>query len=88
VGQIGNDKPISVVNEVWYSADLQMVVKSTRTDPRSGSTTYTVTNIQRQAPAASLFTVPADYTVTQGRGPRGPRGAMPGGPASAPPPSE
>jgi hypothetical protein len=65
-GQIGNDKPISIVNERWYSADLQVVVKSTRTDPRFGSTTYTLTNIQRQEPAAALFAVPSDYTVRQG----------------------
>ncbi len=88
VGQIGNDRAISVVNEVWYSTDLQIVVKMTRTDPRSGSTTYTVTNIQRQTPAASLFTVPADYNLTQGRRGRGPKGAMPGAPVGAPPPSE
>lgn len=66
-GQIGNDKPISIVNERWYSADLQVVVKSTRTDPRFGSTTYTLTNIQRQEPAATLFAVPSDYTVRQAR---------------------
>jgi len=65
-GQIGNDKPITAVTERWYSADLQMVVKSTRTDPRFGSTTYTLTNIQRQEPAATLFAVPSDYTVRQG----------------------
>jgi len=89
-GQIGNDKPISVVNERWYSPDLQIVMKSMRTDPRFGSTTYTVTNIQRQEPAASLFTVPSDYTVTQGKGPHGGgRGAGPGGPLpDAAPPSE
>src|SRR5882757_9290923 len=66
-GQIGNDKPISIVNERWYSPDLQVVVKSTRTDPRFGSTTYTLTNIQRQEPAATLFAVPSDYTVRQAR---------------------
>jgi hypothetical protein len=66
VGQIGNEKAIVVVSEHWYSADLQMVVKSTRNDPRFGETTYTVTSIQRTEPAASLFTVPADYTVQQG----------------------
>lgn len=89
-GQIGNDKPITVVNERWYSPDLQIVVKSTRSDPRFGSTSYTVTNIQRQEPAASLFTVPSDYTVTQGKGPRGARrGPGPGGPPpDAAPPSE
>jgi len=36
-GQIGNDKPIQIVFERWYSPDLQIVVKSTRTDPRFGT---------------------------------------------------
>ena len=85
VGQIGNDKPMQIVFERWYSPDLQVVVKSTRSDPRFGTTTYTLTNVQRAEPAATLFTVPTDYTVQQG-GPRGgARGAMralaPGGPA-------
>jgi hypothetical protein len=66
VGQIGNEKVIVIVSEHWYSADLQMTVMSKRSDPRFGETTYTVTNIQRTEPAASLFTVPADYTVKQG----------------------
>ena len=65
-GEIGNDKPITIVSERWYSNDLQMVVMSKRSDPRFGETTYTLTNIQRQEPAASLFAVPADYTVQQG----------------------
>jgi hypothetical protein len=87
LGQIGNDKPISIVSERWYSPDLQIVVKSTRNDPRFGSTTYTVTNIQRQEQAGSLFAVPADYTVTQGHGPREHKGSkMPEPPPDAPPP--
>ena len=76
-GQIGNEKPLQVVSERWYSADLQIVLKSTRTDPRFGTTTYTVTNLQRTEPAAALFAVPADYTVQAGgRGPGG-RGPAP-----------
>jgi hypothetical protein len=67
VGQIGNEKPIVIKSEHWYSNDLQMVVMSKRSDPRFGDTTYTLTNIQRTEPAASLFNVPSDYTVTQGR---------------------
>ena len=82
-GQIGNDKPIQVVFERWYSPDLQVVVKSTRTDPRFGTTTYTLNNVQRTEPAATLFTVPSDYTVQQGGPGRGVRGAMHG-----PPPPE
>ncbi|MGB6596480.1 MAG: hypothetical protein WA829_09930 [Candidatus Acidiferrum sp.] len=79
-GQIGNDKALQVVSEQWYSPDLQIVLKSTRTDPRFGTTTYTVTSIQRNEPAATLFTVPSDYTVQAG-GARG-HGSM----AGAPPP--
>src|SRR5580698_5008655 len=82
-GQIGNVKPLQVVSERWYSADLQIVLKSTRTDPRFGTTTYTVTNVQRTEPAATLFTVPADYTVeTGGRGHGGPGGRAPMAPPS------
>jgi hypothetical protein len=91
-GQIGNDKPIQIVFERWYSPDLQIVVKSTRNDPRFGTTTYALTNVQRAEPAAALFTVPSDYTVKEG-GPGGMRnrrrgfhGAPAGaGPADAPP---
>jgi hypothetical protein len=84
-GQIGNDKPIQIVFERWYSPDLQVVVKSTRTDPRFGTTTYTLSNVQRTEPAASLFTVPADYSVKQGglggHGGRGARVPLPEAPA-------
>ena len=89
-GEIGNDKPIQVVSERWYSADLQTVVKSTRTDPRFGTTTFSLSNIQKAEPAAALFAVPSDYTVKEGRsgGPgRGPHhhgGSAPA--ADAPPP--
>ena len=91
VGEIGNDRPITVVNERWYSTDLQVLVKSTRTDPQLGTTTYTLTNIQRQEPAAALFAVPTDYTVRQGRA-HGKDNVMyaPAGqaPAAVPPPGE
>jgi len=66
-GQIGNEKPILIVRETWYSNDLQMVVKSTRSNPWSGESTYTLTNIQRSEPAASLFAVPSDFTVQESR---------------------
>jgi hypothetical protein len=50
-GQIGNDKAIQIVFERWYSPDLQLVVKSTRSDPRFGTTTYSLTNVHRTEPA-------------------------------------
>jgi hypothetical protein len=91
-GEIGNDKPIMIVSERWFSPELQMVVKSARTDPRWGNTTYSVTNIQRTEPAASLFAVPADYTVQSGRAHgEGRRHRVPDGPPpgpGAPPPGD
>jgi len=89
-GQVGNANAITVVSEQWYSPDLQVVVKSTRSDPRSGQVTYTLTNIQRTEPAASLFTVPSGYTVQQATAHRmhgGPGGPPPDGDV-APPPEE
>ena len=65
-GQIGNDKPIVITRDEWYSPDLQMVIASTRSDPRFGTTTFQLTNINRSEPPQSLFMVPQDYTVTPG----------------------
>lgn len=65
-GQIGNEKPISIVTEVWTSPDLKTVVYSKRSDPRIGEQTFKLTNLVRAEPDASLFTVPADFKVTDG----------------------
>lgn len=71
-GQIGNEQPIVTVNESWYSPDLQMVVMSKRTDPRSGETVFHVANLNRSEPAATLFQVPADYKVNDAQRPARP----------------
>jgi len=65
-GAIGNQNPIVITSERWYSPDLQVVVLSKRDDPRTGETITQLTNIQRGEPDASLFQVPSDYTVKQG----------------------
>jgi hypothetical protein len=62
-GTIGNDRDIVITSETWYSPDLQVLVSTKSEDPRIGETSYQLTNIQRVEPAASLFQVPADYTV-------------------------
>ncbi len=63
-GQIGNDNPIQIVDEMWRSPDLQVIVHSEHSDPRMGTTVYSLQNISRSDPSPSLFQVPADYTVT------------------------
>ena len=75
---IGNDLPINIVSEEWYSPELQAVVMSKHSDPNMGEHVYRLTNIKRDEPAHSLFEVPADYTLQEGgfgpgRGRRGPR---------------
>ena len=62
-GQIGNDKPISIVTEVWTSPDLRTVVYSKRSDPRMGDQTFKLSNIVRAEPDPSLFTIPPDFKV-------------------------
>ncbi len=65
-GQIGNDRPMTIVTEVWTSPDLKTVVYSKRSDPRMGEQTFRLTNIARTEPNPSLFTVPADFKIVDG----------------------
>ena len=66
------------MTEKWYSTDLQAAVMIKRTDPRTGGeSVFQLTNIQKQEPAATLFQVPADYTVKTGRGGHNPPAAAP-----------
>jgi len=70
-GEIGNERPIEIVFERWYSAELQVVVMTKHSDPRFGETTYRLTNINRSEPARELFEVPAGYTVREPPGSSG-----------------
>ena len=65
-GEIGNDAPISIVTEVWMSAELKTVVYSKRSDPRMGVQTFQLTNITRTEPDPSLFTVPPGFSIADG----------------------
>jgi hypothetical protein len=77
-GAIGNARPIQTTRVTWISNDLKVPVQIKSTDPRFGATDMELTNIVQAEPSASLFTVPAGYTIKTGlggmRGPRGPRG--------------
>jgi hypothetical protein len=61
-GAIGNSQALVTTETRWYSPDLQIVVQSSRTDPRFGQTSYVINNLVRGEPSASLFQVPAGYT--------------------------
>lgn len=60
-GAIGNERPIEIVYERWFSKDLGMVVYSKRSDPRTGEQTYELKNIVRAEPDPSLFNIPNTY---------------------------
>jgi hypothetical protein len=64
-GDIGNEQPIQIIDERWYSPELQVLVMTRHSDPRFGETTYRLTNIQRTEPSPVLFQVPSDYTVKE-----------------------
>ena len=81
-GEIGNERPINIVDERWYSPDLQMTVSTKHSDPRSGETNFSLKNINRSSPPPYLFEVPSDYTVNAGGG----RGGRSGGPGTVAPP--
>lgn len=64
-GSIGNVQDIRIVSEQWFSDELQVLVMTKHSDPRSGETTYRLRHIVRAEPDPNLFTVPADYTIQQ-----------------------
>jgi hypothetical protein len=67
-GAIGNERPIEITYERWFSNELQLVVMSKQSDPRFGEQTYRLTNIIRSEPDPSLFAVPTGYKIVpQGR---------------------
>ena len=52
-------------DEQWVAVDLGVVVKSIHSDPRTGDTLFTLTNVTRGEPEPSLFQVPKGYTIKQ-----------------------
>ena len=69
-GEIGNDKPMQVVTENWFSPELQMMIMSRHTDPLAGEHVFTLTNIKRGEQSPDLFSVPSGFRVEGERTPR------------------
>jgi hypothetical protein len=60
-GEIGNEKAIIVSTETWTSPQLQIVVYSKSSDPRSGDKIYRLNNLKRGEVDSKLFEIPSDY---------------------------
>lgn len=54
---------VTLIDEQWESAELDLIVYAHYSDSRSGFVEYRLTNIRRAEPPADLFVVPADYTM-------------------------
>jgi len=57
-GAIGNERPIEIVSETWFSPELHTMIVRKHSDPRVGETTFRLTDIRRNEPDAALFQAP------------------------------
>jgi hypothetical protein len=62
-GAIGNERPIDIVMERWYSDELEADVLRRNIDPRFGETTYQLVNVVLGEPSPDLFVVPESYEL-------------------------
>jgi hypothetical protein len=59
---VGNEKPITIRLEQWFSPDLGVVLLATQRSSIGFDSTYKLEEIDRNEPDRSLFTVPEDFT--------------------------
>jgi len=64
-GHMGNQNPLAIVIERWYSHDLEATVLAKHSDPRVGTSSYQFTTVRQIEPPASLFQIPSGYTVEE-----------------------
>lgn len=77
-GTIGNERPIDIVTERWYSADIDAMVLQRFSDPRFGETTYRLVNVVLGEPSPDLFRVPQGYETEKAEMPRPVTRVLPG----------
>jgi hypothetical protein len=62
-GTVDNDREFTVVSEIWTSAELKVTVRQMTSDPRTGTVTIELTNIDRSDPDSTLFKPPVGYKL-------------------------
>lgn len=65
---MGNDRPMVIVQEYWHSNALNINLLSILTDPRFGTQTFTIKEVNTTEPDAQLFSPPAGYKLVDERG--------------------
>jgi len=63
-GSVDNDRDFTVISETWTSTELKTTVRQVSSDPRTGTVTTELSNIDRAEPDPALFKVPANVRVT------------------------
>lgn len=58
-GTIDNDRDFTVTSEAWFSPELKITMRQLTSDPRTGTVTTDLTNIDRSEPDTALFKPPA-----------------------------
>jgi hypothetical protein len=64
-GDVGNDRPFTVVSEKWISTRYEIPLLTVIDDPRSGERTDEVTEFHPWEPDSALFKIPEGYTVRE-----------------------
>ena len=64
-GTVDNDRDFTVVSETWTSAELKTTVRQLSSDPRTGTVTTELSNIDRSEPDPTLFKPPAGLKVAE-----------------------
>jgi hypothetical protein len=70
-GVMGNERPLSISQEFWYSPQLGINLVVKRVDPRHGKQTFTVSGIGLAEPEPRLFSIPEGYTLVDQHPARG-----------------
>ena len=64
---LGNDQAFNIVREFWFAPSLGINLVSRISDPRSGSQSFTVTELSQGEPDSQLFDLPKGYVVKDDR---------------------
>ena len=62
-GVFGNDQPMIIIREFWYSPQLGINLISLLDSPQSGKQQFTVTHVSTAEPDPHFFTLPEGYSV-------------------------
>ncbi len=66
-GAVGNNLPLTITNEFWYSQKLGINLIVNRIDPRHGTENFEVQDLSTSEPSPALFSVPSGYKVIDQR---------------------